>query len=204
VIKQVYHDKKDGRLNKNSDLTLDIKNPIIDETSASSADQIVHNDELVSSEDVVEQEISSAGGQDQKKSAGSAKTCLTGPETNPTGPSGDFGNNPKTKKKKKKSYYISTRRWLSKSKTVGLRTTKGGILPHQRSINGLIGLHRLFRRCMSHELHIQVYPILIYGFSIILGCRVINTNILLMLHKGAMIYMIGHHGRIKISVGKYV
>jgi hypothetical protein len=27
VIKQVYHVKKDGRLNKNSDLTLDIEKP---------------------------------------------------------------------------------------------------------------------------------------------------------------------------------
>jgi hypothetical protein len=36
VIKQVYRVKKDGRLNKNSDLTLDIKNPTIEKSSASS------------------------------------------------------------------------------------------------------------------------------------------------------------------------
>jgi hypothetical protein len=57
---------------------------------------------------------------------------------------------------------------------------------------------------MCHGLHIKVYLILIHGFGIILGCHVMNMNILLMLHKGAMIYMIGHHGRIKVSVGKYV
>ena len=40
VIKQVYHVKKDGRLIKNSDLTLDKEKPIVKETSASSVDQM--------------------------------------------------------------------------------------------------------------------------------------------------------------------
>jgi hypothetical protein len=43
VIKQVYRVKKDSRLNKNSDLTLDIKKPTIEKSSASSTDQIVPN-----------------------------------------------------------------------------------------------------------------------------------------------------------------
>jgi hypothetical protein len=38
VIKQVYRVKKDGRLNKNSDLTLDIEKPTIGKSSASSTD----------------------------------------------------------------------------------------------------------------------------------------------------------------------
>jgi hypothetical protein len=38
VIKQVYRVKKDGILNKNSDLTLDIEKPTIGKSSASSTD----------------------------------------------------------------------------------------------------------------------------------------------------------------------
>jgi hypothetical protein len=41
VIKQVYPVKKDGRLNKNSYLTLDIKHPTIETSPASSTNQIV-------------------------------------------------------------------------------------------------------------------------------------------------------------------
>ena len=40
VIKQVYRVKKDGQLNKNSDLTQDEEKPTIEETSASSIDKI--------------------------------------------------------------------------------------------------------------------------------------------------------------------
>jgi hypothetical protein len=47
VIQQVYCVKKDGRLNKNSDLTLDIEKPTIEKSSASSTDQIVPNNEHV-------------------------------------------------------------------------------------------------------------------------------------------------------------
>ena len=43
VIKQVYRVKKDGRLNKNSDLTQDKEKPTVEETSASSVAQIVPN-----------------------------------------------------------------------------------------------------------------------------------------------------------------
>ena len=45
VIKQVYHVKKDGRLNKNSDLTLDEEKPVVEEQSDSSISKIVPNDD---------------------------------------------------------------------------------------------------------------------------------------------------------------
>ena len=41
VIKQVYRVKKDGRLNKNSDLTLDKEMPVVEEQSDSSISKIV-------------------------------------------------------------------------------------------------------------------------------------------------------------------
>jgi hypothetical protein len=61
VIKQVYRVKKDGRLNKNSDLTLDIEKPTIEKSSASSTDQIVPNNEHVTN-NLAEQQSYSAGG----------------------------------------------------------------------------------------------------------------------------------------------
>jgi hypothetical protein len=61
VIKQVYHVKKDGRLNKKSDLTLDIEKPHIEKSSASSTDQIAPNDKLVS-KNIAEQKSCSARG----------------------------------------------------------------------------------------------------------------------------------------------
>ena len=45
VIKQVYRVKKDGRLNKNSDLTLDEEKPVVEEQSDSSISKIVPNDD---------------------------------------------------------------------------------------------------------------------------------------------------------------
>ena len=45
VIKQVYRAKKDGRLNKNSDLTLDKEKPIVEEQLDSSICKIVPNDD---------------------------------------------------------------------------------------------------------------------------------------------------------------
>ena len=79
-------------------------------------------------------------------------------------------------------------------------------MPHheQRKINNigdhLIGIHCLSCQCMCHGLHIQVYLILVHGLIMILGWYVMTINILLILYQGVMIYMIGHHGRIKISV----
>jgi hypothetical protein len=77
VIKQVYHVKKDGRLNKNSDLTLDIEKLTIEKSSASSTDQFVPNNEHVTS-NIVEQQSCSTGGQYDLKVAGSQGTSLTG------------------------------------------------------------------------------------------------------------------------------
>ena len=66
VTKQVYRVKKDGRLTKNSDLTLDKEKSIIEETSASSIDQIA-SDVDHASNDIAEQQSSSAGGKTRKK-----------------------------------------------------------------------------------------------------------------------------------------
>ena len=84
LVKQVYHVKKDGRLNKNSDLTLDIEKPHIEKSSASSVDQIVPNDKHVS-KNIAEQKSSLTGGQDNPKSASSKGTGLTGAQPSLTG-----------------------------------------------------------------------------------------------------------------------
>ena len=103
MIKQVCHVKRDGRLNKNPDLTQEIEKPTIEKISATPVNQIVPNGNLASS-DIAQQETRSAGGQDQKKSAGTAKTGLTGHEIGLTGPSGDFWNSPKITTRKKPSF----------------------------------------------------------------------------------------------------
>ena len=89
VIKQVYHVKKDGRLNKNPDLTHDKEKPTVEETSVTPIDQIVPGNNLASS-DIVEQETSSAGGQEQNTGARSAKTGLISLKTGLTGLSRNF------------------------------------------------------------------------------------------------------------------
>ena len=61
VMKQVYRVKKDGRLNKNSDLTLDKEKLIVEEQSDNSIDKIVPNDDH-DSNNIVEQCPSLAGG----------------------------------------------------------------------------------------------------------------------------------------------
>jgi hypothetical protein len=60
MIKQVYRVKKDGRLNKHSDLTLDIEKPNIEKSSASSTDQIVPNKEHIAN-NLAEQQSCLAG-----------------------------------------------------------------------------------------------------------------------------------------------
>ena len=75
VIKQVYRVKKDGRLNKNSDLTLDKEKPVVEEQSDSSISKIVSNDDP-DSNNVVEQCSSSAGGQDSSNHISSDWTGL--------------------------------------------------------------------------------------------------------------------------------
>ena len=56
--------KKDGRLSKNSDLTQRIDKPTIKETSASSIEQIAPDVEYIFSNNIAEQKLSSAVGQD--------------------------------------------------------------------------------------------------------------------------------------------
>jgi len=96
VTKQVYRVKKDGRLTKNSDLTLDREKSIIEETSASSIDQIASDVEYALN-DIAEQQLSSAGGQEQKRDARSAETGLTGS-------SGSVVENPSNKSKARASF----------------------------------------------------------------------------------------------------
>ena len=47
VIKQVYRVKRVGRLNKNSDLTLDKEKPVVEEQSVNSIDEIVLHEIMV-------------------------------------------------------------------------------------------------------------------------------------------------------------
>ena len=61
MIKQVYCVKRDGRLNKNSDLTLDKEKPVVEEQSDSSIGKIWPNDDH-DSNNIVEQCLSLAGG----------------------------------------------------------------------------------------------------------------------------------------------
>ena len=77
MIKQVCRVKRDGRLNKNSDLTQEIEKPTIEEISSTPIDQIVPNSNLASI-DIAEQETRSAGGQDDLGATGSDGTGLTG------------------------------------------------------------------------------------------------------------------------------
>jgi hypothetical protein len=61
VIKQVYRVKKDGRLNKYSEMILDIEKPTIEKSSASSTDQVVPNNEHVTN-NISEQQSCLVGG----------------------------------------------------------------------------------------------------------------------------------------------
>jgi hypothetical protein len=100
VIKQVYRVKKDGRLNKNSDLTVDIEKPTIEKSSASSTDQVVPNNEQVAN-NISEQQSCSAGGQHDLKVAGSHGTCLIGVLTGLTGLARNSGRSESTPPNKK-------------------------------------------------------------------------------------------------------
>ena len=84
-------------------MTQDKEKPTIEETSASSVAQIIPNGDHASNE-IAEQRSSLAGGQEQKRSSRSAKTGLTSHEIGLTGPSGNFGNDPKTMTRKKPSF----------------------------------------------------------------------------------------------------
>ena len=139
MIKQVYRVRKDGRLNKNSDLTLDKEKPVVEEQSDRSISKIVPNDDP-DSNNVVEQCSSSAGGQDKSNHIGSDRTGLTGLNlgslvVQKIGPSRPL-----------RSFWINIRRCLNKNKAINWKANKEGILHHkdQESINGHhIGLHHL-------------------------------------------------------------
>jgi len=80
MTKHVYRVKKDGRLTKNSDLTLDKEKPIVEEISASFVDQFIPNTDHTS-KNIAEQKLSLAGCQDDLKVTGSDGTGLTGVQT---------------------------------------------------------------------------------------------------------------------------
>ena len=84
-------------------MTLDKEKPIIEETSASSIDQIASDVEHASNV-IAEQQLSSAGGQEQKRDARSAETGLTGLETGLTGSSASVVENPSNKSKARPSF----------------------------------------------------------------------------------------------------
>ena len=96
VIKQVYRVKKDGWLNKNSDLTQDKEKPTIEEISVSSIDKIAPDIEHVSN-DMAEQQSSSAGGQDKKEKTSDKPTGLTGIQAGLTGASSESKSSSKCK-----------------------------------------------------------------------------------------------------------
>ena len=88
LTKQVYRVKKDGRLTKNSDLTLNKEKPIVEEISVSFVDPFVPNIDHTS-KNISEQQSSSTGGQDKKEKTGNKPIGLTGSQigltSTPTG-----------------------------------------------------------------------------------------------------------------------
>ena len=80
MTKHVYRVKKDRRLTKNSDLTVDKEKPIVEEISVSFVDPFVPNIDHTS-KNIAEQKSSSAGWQDDLKVTGSDGTGLTGVQT---------------------------------------------------------------------------------------------------------------------------
>ena len=72
-------------------MTLEKEKLIIEETSASSIDQIASDVEHASN-DIAEQQLSSAGGQDKKKKADNQSTGLTGHSGGLTGSTGLTGH----------------------------------------------------------------------------------------------------------------
>ena len=191
VIKQVYRVKRDdGRLNKNSNLTLGKEKPVVEEQSANSIDEIILHDDH-GSNNIVEQCSSSSGGQDKSNHIGSDRTGLTG-SSDRSEPKKSGGAKNRTKPTLR-SFWINIRRYLRKNKTINWKANEKGVLHHQdqESINGhRIGLRHLSRRCTYHGLHIQVC--LIHGLIIILGCHIMTISF--MLYQGAMICIIGHIG----------
>jgi hypothetical protein len=90
VVKQVYRVKKDSRLSKNSDLTLDEEKTTIEKSSASSTDQVVPTGKH-GSNNIAEQWLSLAGGQNNIKIASFEKTGTPSFKTRPSGFTKDLG-----------------------------------------------------------------------------------------------------------------
>jgi len=84
-------------------LTLDKEKPIVEQTSASSIDQIVPNCNPASN-NLAEQRPSLAGGQGKKKKADTKSSGLTGAKTGLTGVPSKVGNSSGTKDKKRLSF----------------------------------------------------------------------------------------------------
>ena len=83
-------------MNKNSDLTQDKEKPTVEKILASSVDKIVLDIEY-DSNDMTEQQSSSAGGQDKKEKTDDKPTGLTGTQTGLTGASSEFESSSKSK-----------------------------------------------------------------------------------------------------------
>ena len=97
VTKQVYRVKKDGRLSKISDLTQRIEKPTVEEKLASFIEQIAPDVEYIFSNNIAEQKLSSAVGQDDLKATGSDETGLIGVLIGLTGASSESGTSSKAK-----------------------------------------------------------------------------------------------------------
>ena len=82
-------------MNKNLDLIQDKEKLTVEEISASSVDKIVPDIEYVSN-DMVEQQSSSAGGQDKKEKTDNKPTGLTGTQTGLTGASSESESSSKS------------------------------------------------------------------------------------------------------------
>ena len=83
-------------MNKNLDLTQDKEKPTVKQTSASSIDKIVPDIEHVSN-DMAEQQLSSAGEQDKKEKTDDKPTGLSSTQTGLTGASSESESSSKSK-----------------------------------------------------------------------------------------------------------
>ena len=125
MTKQVYRVKKDGRLTKNSDLTLDKEKPIVEEIPANFVDQFVSNRDHTS-KNIAKQKPSSVGRQDGLKVTSSDGTGLTGLQTGLIHFARNFGRDqcvtPRSKEMKNKSNFaelLYKYQKISKVKIIG-------------------------------------------------------------------------------------
>ena len=122
MTKQVYRVKKDGRLTKNSDLTLDKEKPFVEEIPANFVDQFVSNRDHTS-KNIAKQKPSSVGRQDGLKVTSSDGTSL---QTGLIHFARNFGRDqcvtPRSKEMKNKSSFaefLYKYRKISKVKIIG-------------------------------------------------------------------------------------